>query len=314
MQFKKCQKFIGKNATDTFTCKGKCGSVYHTACLSDVKKCVSSGLCGTCSAIATTTTSNRKETPVKFNAENMEATIKQINEKLEIVRNIETNTQYYSEKYDDLLRCHNDVLAALKETDNKLKDLRNRCIHLETVNGALESRVRALEQLERNKNLEIVGVKQEEGENLKDIVNVIAEKLEVATTGIERAWRLRGGSYAGKPGRGPPKTDCTIIVRFRTEASRDEWISKRKNIKTNKDIYSESHCNAPIFINEDLTKFNRDLLWQAKQRQKEKLLKYLWVKNGRFLCKKDDQDRTRILSCLPDLHTYVGIGKPNDTE
>lgn len=148
-----------------------------------------------------------------------------------------------------------------------------------------------------------MGVEYKERENLKEVVEKIAQKLDVDSAGIERAWRLRATKHN--------PNSCGIIVKFRTEGTKQKWIENRKKMRVNTDIFPNSSCSTKVFINEDLTKYHilLNILWQAKQKKKENLLKYVWVKNGRVLCKKDDQDRTRVIHCSADLHTYI-----NDTK
>lgn len=296
MQCKKCSKFLTKKQDEVFVCKGTCKGSYHRTCVPNYDLSSRTKECGFCSSNAG---DSKNMSPIK--QVNLESTIKELNEKLEIVYEIQKNTNFYAEKYDELLKCHRETLDILKDTKNKLQDVKNRCVHLETLNGALESRVRSLEQAERAKNIEIVGVEYKEHENLKTVVEKIAQKMDVNSTGIERAWRLRGTKHN-------PNV-CGIIVKFRTEEVKQQWIENRKKIRLNTDIFPNSSCSTNIFINEDLTKYNRELLWQAKQKKKENLLKFVWVKNGRVLCKKDEQDRTRVIHCAADLHTYINEPK-----
>lgn len=300
MQCKKCSKFLPKKQEEHFTCKGACKGVFHKTCVPNYELSARTDKCGLCSSNAG---DHKKITPQKLESHNMnlESTIKELNNKLEIVYEIQKNTNFYAEKYDELLRCHQETLEMLKDTNRKLQDVKNRCVHLETLNGALEIRVRSLEQAERSQNIEIIGVEYKEKENLKEVVDTIAQKLDVDSTGIERAWRLRGTKHNANS-RG-------IIVKLRTEGIKQKWLDNRKKMHVNTDIFPNSTCSTKVFINEDLTKFNRELLWQAKQRKKENLLKYVWVKNGRVLCKKDDEDRTRVIHCSADLHAYINESK-----
>ncbi|CAG9138016.1 unnamed protein product [Plutella xylostella] len=117
---------------------------------------------------------------------------------------------------------------------------------------------------------------------------------------VERAWRLR--SNQAKPGAA--KLPANIIVKLRNEAAQEEWIKNRRKIRSNLDIYPDS-STSPIYINEDLTKYNRELLWQAKQKVKENLLKFVWVNKGRILCKTDEQSRTHVVNCSADINNIV---------
>lgn len=229
--------------------------------------------------------------------------LKELNKKMEIIVDIERNTKFYAEKYDELLKQHKETLDMLKSTNNRLQDLQNRFVHLETVNEALECRVRNLEQAERGRNIEIVGVEQKENENIKDIITKIATKINVGTSEVERAWRLR--NLTTKPAA---KVPSPIIVKLRSEAAKGEWMQNRRLLKNNSDIFLNDSLT-PIYINEDLTKYNKDLLWQARQKKKENIFKFVWVKKGRVLCKTDEMSRTLIIQCAADIQTYADKAK-----
>lgn len=132
-------------------CKGTCKGSYYKTCVPNNELSLHTKECGLC---ANNAGDSKKSSPKKQELQNvnLESTIKELNDKLEIVYEIQKNTNFYAEKYDELLKCHRDTLDILKDTNNKLQDVKNRCVHLETLNGALEARVRSLEQTERSKN------------------------------------------------------------------------------------------------------------------------------------------------------------------
>ncbi|KAG7306880.1 hypothetical protein JYU34_008348 [Plutella xylostella] len=223
MQCKKCNRFPSKK-DELFHCKGSCGGIFHRACIQDPANSARTGHCGACAS---------PRTP--------------------------TNVKAF---FDLDPKNHKETLDALKTTNNRLQDLKNRCVHLETTNEALETRVRHLEQAERGKNVEIVGLEQRDNENIKEVIGLVAKKLEVSMSEVERAWRLR--SNQAKPGAA--KLPANIIVKLRNEAAQEEWIKNRRKIRSNLDIYPDSSTSPIYIINEDLTKYNRELLWQAKQK------------------------------------------------
>lgn len=84
---------------------------------------------------------------------------------------------------------------------------------------------------------------------------------------IESVHRLKA-----REGKIPP-----IIVRFRDRSERDRWVNKRSALKSER-----------IFINENLTKLQRWLFWNAKECAKEKGYKYVWMSNGKILVRRKD--------------------------
>ena len=92
------------------------------------------------------------------------------------------------------------------------------------------------------------------------------------------------------------KPDPTaIIARFVSRSVRNEIYNNRKFAKT------LSQSNFPIegmqklYVNENLTRARKYLLWRTKQMARQKNFTYIWSKNGRILVRKDDSDLTNII-------------------
>lgn len=59
-----------------------------------------------------------------------------------------------------------------------------------------------------------------------------------------------------------------------------------------------------VFINEDLTKAAKALLWNTKKRL-HGLWKYVWVSNGKILAKKNDGDKSVWVRAESDLEEMI---------
>ncbi|KAJ2940828.1 hypothetical protein O0L34_g10079 [Tuta absoluta] len=71
-------------------------------------------------------------------------------------------------------------------------------------------------------------------------------------------------------------------------------LQKKKSRLTNADVYGDDSTNAPIFINEDLPKPMKQLLWSVKNELKPKPFKYVWVQDGKILLKREDPEDRKI--------------------
>lgn len=98
-------------------------------------------------------------------------------------------------------------------------------------------------------------------------------------------------------------------------------IQKSKAIKSSKlklhHAYLTEDTDTNIFINDSLTKLQRKLLNDTKLFKNEKKYKYVWVKNGRILLKKDDESRTITIKSrgdLDDVKAKFNIGKKNNVK
>lgn len=226
----------------------------------------------------------------------VEALLSELNRKMEVVLKIKEDIGFYSDKYDEMLNKQSEILEVVKKQQNKIDDLTNKCKNFEKVNQALEQRVQALEQNEKSRNIELVGVTMKDKEDIKEVISKVATQMGTNMSDVEQAWRV------GRPvpGRRPP----AIIVRLRSEDTRDLWMSKRGLLRSNSDLYPGEQQGTAIFVNEDLTKYNKELLWNTKQSLRG-IFKFIWVRKGRILCKKNEGSRTLHITTTADLEALM---------
>ncbi|XP_064469907.1 uncharacterized protein LOC135384644 [Ornithodoros turicata] len=151
------------------------------------------------------------------------------------------------------------------------------------------------EQHNRNLNLELHGIPVQEGENLRDIVRNIASKAGISDFKPEAVQHIHRLPVKG--GKIPP-----ILVRFTSLEARNALLQKRKMIRMlseNRDLPDN------LYVNENLTGFNRDLLWKAKQRAKEQAYRFVWTKNGKIYVRKVERDPVLRITGHKDLAKIV---------
>lgn len=118
----------------------------------------------------------------------------------------------------------------------------------------------------------------------------------IAIDHIDRSHRV--GSRLTKEGK-PRSTPRAIIVKFSTYRYRQCLFTARKLAKDNgyRDVY----------INEDLTKYRNDLLYQARKLVKSKCLLGAWSADGTILVRDDKKvHRVTSVSDLLPFQTTVG--------
>ena len=76
-----------------------------------------------------------------------------------------------------------------------------------------------------------------------------------------------------------------IIVRFISRKKRNALFKARKNLKDAKFDFLSSKG---VFLNENLTPKNRQLLFHANKKRKDNQWQYLWTSNGRIFARKSD--------------------------
>lgn len=287
----KCGKAI---TTKIDPCK-KCQKIYHKTCAKNMKGdcdvcCLGSALDSPPAGLSAAKTGVFIDLDPK--SLTIETLLEQLNKKMQVVFEIKEDTGFYAEKYDDMIKKQNEMLDVIKNQQNKIDSLSNKCKHLEVLNSALEQRVHTLEQTDRSKNIEISGLNMKNSEKLPCLMEKIAGALGAPLVDVEKAWR------AGRPipGRRPPN----LIVRLRSESARDLWLGKKNLLRSSKQIYPEDADDNSVYLNEDLTKYNRELLWNAKQKMKN-TFKFIWVKGGKVLCKREENARTKHIMTLADI-------------
>ncbi|KAK8772439.1 hypothetical protein V5799_024315 [Amblyomma americanum] len=196
--------------------------------------------------------------------------VKQVNELSCLkatVADLEASVEMMSSKYDELL-------ARVDKQDQTIESLLKR---VEKVEGGQQVELRqlkedTLEQHSRALNLEIHGVQSCPGENLLSKVNEVAEKIKLPAVTQQEVNDLH--RLPAKGSKIP-----IILVRFANKGTRDEWLRNRNELRTD-----EKCC---IYLNENLTKRNRQLLQRAKTWADDHGFRFAWYRHGRIYVRKE---------------------------
>lgn len=219
----------------------------------------------------------------------------------ENLNEIEKSINFMSTQYDDAMK----IIADMKEEINFLKK-ENHTLHtnikeLQGTIKTIEHDFGKHEQWSRLQNVEIVGIPENQDEDVTDLVTKIAENaaLTLTTSELEFAHRVQPKRPAG----GKPRA---IVVRFKNRRIKDAFLSavrKRKNLCTT-DIGIKGDSKS-FFVNEHLTQRNKKLFMTCKNKAKEFSYQYVWTKNCRIYIRKDDTSPHRLISCESDLLKIV---------
>lgn len=193
------------------------------------------------------------------------------------VHEMECSVQNMSLKFDEAMK-------RLDSQERDIKSLKKRVEKIENEAGPralneVQEIVNDLEWRSRRLNLEFHGLPVTPGEDLLLKINELAAALDVpqlAPADVTAIHRLRA-----KPDKIPG-----VIVRYNRQADRDLWLSKRAKLK---------ESNNPVFILENMTKRNRELLNIAKEWAAENGFRFAWHVNGKILLRKEVGDRYIVL-------------------
>ena len=164
--------------------------------------------------------------------------------------------------------------------------------NMERVTAALTTKIRTLEekvetleveadrreQYTRRSNLHISGI-PETTNVTNDLVITTIKKLgfvDIGVSDLERSHRIgQKIDNRDRPGR------RTIIVRFRSEAVRDDVYRSRTKLKN----HNQHHRDEQVYINEDLTSKRASLAYKARSLKNENKINDCWTYTGKVFVK-----------------------------
>lgn len=290
VQCKKCNKFVSLAKDEILKCKGTCEGVFHKKCVT--KTTLKNEKCEDC--VSTIDSS-------EVNDSNIKSILADMNRKMDIIYNMEKKLSELTDLVDFISEKYDKICEHQSSTEKKIKALENQNAYLEKCNKSLEERVNELEEKDKEKKVELSGLEKKNNEDISKVVAQLAQNLHLDTSEIEHAERVG----REKPGSEKP---ALVVVTLKTKNARNKWIEKRKINLTNGQIYGTNNNNR-IYINENLTRYKRNLLWATKIQLKN-IYKYIWVQDGKILIRKsDDQKKITSIRSETDIQKIVN----NDT-
>lgn len=219
----------------------------------------------------------------------------------EDVSAIRKTTENIEQKFDNINKEINEL-----KTENA--DLKSAICDLYQENKNLKLAVNQLEQYSRKNNIIINGIPTKSGENVRELVTKLGNKLNVSIHVYEigAAHRLPGGKDNIQP----------IIARFNNSEIKDNMIkSIKRNKITAKDLGLDS--NSKIFISEHLTRENMIILQKAKEMKYRDIFKFAWSRNGNVFVRINEDSQAikiRDLEHLVEIEKEKNKRNANNTE
>lgn len=190
------------------------------------------------------------------------------------------------------LKAQNEQNVKLNEL---IENLTTENIQLKKQVKKLEAQVEYMEQYSRSNCVEIQGIPQSPSEDVLTIVKQVGQALdmEITDTMVDACHRL-----GKQTGENPPG----IIVKFVRRFDKEEILKKRRVKRTlsTRHIPGRTDDRA-IYVNESLSPARRRLHAMARQVQREKNYKFLWVRNGKIFLRKEENAPVKVITCPEDL-------------
>ena len=93
----------------------------------------------------------------------------------------------------------------------------------------------------------------------------------------------------------------TTIAQFINKYIKNAIYSRRKKAKNIKDFPVPEITK--LFVNENLTRYRKNLLWSTKRAAKANNFKYFWAAKSKILVKKNDTAPLIAIQNEPDVDT-----------
>lgn len=223
----------------------------------------------------------------------------QVEMKKEITE-LQQSVQFSHDLHDDQKKKIDNLLKETKKIDSLEAELKE----LKKQNERITSLINTNEQRDRQLNIEVVGIPESKNEDVNEHILNICKNIGVNIIPGDIIQVNRVSPKVKSQGR--PRL---IIVKLRSRLLKDNIISLgRKKHLTTKDIGIAGDPK-PIYINENLTPHNKQLLKKCKEVAKKKEYQYVWTKNGRIFMRKNDISPAIQIVEEEDLTKKIGLVK-----
>lgn len=181
------------------------------------------------------------------------------------------------------------IETSYQENDNLKMQLHN-----------LKEEIKIKDQLSLQYDIEITGITENKGESVMHLTGIIMNKIgaKVDERDIVDARRI-GSIHASQGDKQLPRP---IVVRVTRRTVHEEILRSariRRNVTT-KDL-GLTGTTHQIYLNERLTKENRQLLHKTRLLAKKHKWEYIWTNQGRVLTRESDGKTAFRIRCESDL-------------
>lgn len=248
---------------------------------------------------------NNNEAPCN-NGNVNQAVLTEIRQLRDQLNKITESCEFLGSKYDDintnmiknnaLIETFTKEINELKET-NKKKDI---------IIENMQTQINTMEQQMLSNNIDIKNIPLTPQENLVEVVKGIGKTINnvINDNDITDVYRTNL--------KNPEKSN--IIVKFASNKCKTQFIKQARTIRpiklsavrqntNNYNINSlPAEFDATIYVNNQLTKHNKHLLWLTKEKAKQENWKYVWESAGKILARRSENTQSIIINTERDVN------------
>lgn len=254
-----------------------------------------------------TNSPNKNDEASRNNDNHYQTVLNEIRQMRDQLSKITASCEFLGNKYDDinanmiknnaLIENFTKEINELKET-NKKKDI---------IIESMQTQINNIEQQMLSNNIDIKNIPITPQENLIEIVKGIGTTIEnvINDNDITDIYRTNI--------KNPEKSN--IIVKFASNQCKTKFIKQarstrpiklsavRQNTNNVNNINSTRvEFDATIYVNNQLTKHNKHLLWLTKEKAKQENWKYVWESAGKILARRSENTQSIIINTDNDVN------------
>ncbi|CAH0727174.1 unnamed protein product, partial [Brenthis ino] len=213
------------------------------------------------------------------------------------ISSLEESINFVNSQYDEMKN-------ALEKRSEEVKSLISQSNNLLSTVKNLEITLSHMQQDARQNNIEIHCLPEFNNENLIKTMAQMSHVISfsLADNDIVACYRVKRIDNLSKKPR-------TIVCRFVSKLKRDNFLAavykynkKHPKEKLNASLLGIADNSSPVYIGEHLTPENKQLHAATRLKAKEKQYRFVWVRNGKILIRKDENSPAKLITKLETLN------------
>lgn len=203
------------------------------------------------------------------------------------LRTLKESVKFCSDTCDGV----REIGSYVKELRKEMQRLARSNHELRVENEKLSATIEELEQYQRSINLELKGLPLDGDPN--DIVRKIGDAVceNISEADIDICHRVATANTSQK----------NIIVRFVSRSKRNAVLTKSKKKRIDTTSLGLPGSTSAVYVNEHLTRKNKQLLGAAIARKREVEWRFVWSSGGKILARKEEHADAVKIESLTDL-------------